>query len=347
MDEIKFNYEFSFTNVYLLGEEDTLSDFENKVFDNDSFFVIDESIPRELLKDLTQFNNHKFIKVHEKLKTLDTIESLWEIMFSANLSKKSHIVGVGGGVLTDLVGFAASTFKRGIDFSFIPTTLLGMVDASHGGKNGINTSYGKNQVGLINTPENVICDTSFIETQSKDELRNGKMEIIKSGYIQDKSIYEEIINNRNIKPSRETILKAIEVKKHFVEVDLYESQERMKLNFGHTLGHVIEIDSEYRLSHGEAISLGMLASLKLSNKHYGLEMAYFNELKNLLKSWGLPTEYEYENTRKKLVEYLFSDKKSSSRKELNFVLLTSIGSAVIHQFNNNDAEEILYCLEQS
>ena len=220
-----------------------------------------------------------------------------------------------------------------------------MVDASHGGKNGINTSYGKNQVGLINTPENVICDISFIETQSKDELRNGTMEIIKSGYIQDKSIYEEIINNRNIKPSRETILKAIEVKKHFVEVDLYESQERMKLNFGHTLGHVIEIDSEYRLSHGEAISLGMLASLKLSNKHYGLEMAYFNELKNLLKSWGLPTEYEYENTRKKLVEYLFSDKKSSSRKELNFILLTSIGSAVIHQFNNNDAEEILYCLE--
>ena len=347
MDEIKFNYEFSCTNVYLLGEEDSLSDFENKVFDNDSFFVIDESIPRELLKDLIQFNNHKFIKVNEKLKTLDTIEILWEIMFSANLTKKSHIVGVGGGVLTDLIGFAASTFKRGIDFSFIPTTLLGMVDASHGGKNGINTSYGKNQVGLINTPENVICDTSFIETQSKDELRNGTMEIIKSGYIQDKSIYEEIINNRNIKPSRETILKAIEVKKHFVEVDLYESQERMKLNFGHTLGHVIEIDSEYRLSHGEAISLGMLASLKLSNKHYGLEMAYFNELKNLLKSWGLPTEYEYENTRKKLVEYLFSDKKSSSRKELNFVLLTSIGSAVIHQFNNNDAEEILYCLEQS
>ena len=347
MDEIKFNYEFSCTNVYLLGEEDSLSDFKNKVFIDDPFFVIDDSIPEGFLKDIIQFYNHKFIKVDEKLKTLETIQSLWEIMFSANLSKKSHIVGVGGGVLTDLIGFAASTFKRGIDFSFIPTTLLGMVDASHGGKNGINTSYGKNQVGLINTPENVICDTSFIESLSKDELRNGTMEIIKSGYIQDKSIYEEIINNRSIKPSREIILKAIEVKKRFVEADLYESQERMKLNFGHTVGHVIEIDSGYRLSHGEAISLGMLASLKLSSKYYGLDIAYFNELEDLLKSWGLPIEYEYKNTKKKLVEYLFSDKKSSSRQELNFVLLTSIGNSVIHQFSNNNAEEILYCLEQS
>ena len=158
-------------------------------------------------------------------------------------SKKSHLIGVGGGVLTDLIGFAASTFKRGIDFSFVPTTLLGIVDASHGGKNRVNTLYWKNQVGLINTPKNVVCDMSFLETLSKDELRNGTMEIIKSGYILDESIYEEIINKRSINPSRDLILKAIKVKKQFVEADLHESQERMKLNFGHTLGHVIEIDS--------------------------------------------------------------------------------------------------------
>lgn len=347
MDEIKFNYEFSSTNVYVLGESNTLLDFQNNAFNGDPFFVIDDSIPKELVKDIIQFDNHKFIKVHEKLKTFDTVQNLWEMMFRANLSKKSHIVGVGGGVLTDLIGFAASTFKRGINFSFIPTTLLGMVDASHGGKNGINTSYGKNQIGLINTPEKVICDLSFIESLSKDELRNGTMEIMKSGYIQDTSIYEEIINNRNIKPSRETILKAIKVKKKFVEVDLHESQERMKLNFGHTLGHIIEIDSEYGLSHGEAISLGMLTSLKLSSKYYGLDTGYFDELKDLLKSWDMPTKYKYKSTKKKLVQYLFSDKKSSSSKELNFVLLSSIGSSVIHQFSDNNAEEILYCLEQS
>ena len=347
MDEIKFNYEFGSTNVYVLGENDTLLDFENNVFNDDSFFVIDDSIPKELVKDIIQFDNHKFIKVHEKLKTFDTVQNLWEVMFRANLSKKSHIVGVGGGVLTDLIGFAASTFKRGINFSFIPTTLLGMVDASHGGKNGINTLYGKNQIGLINTPENVICDLSFIESLSTNELRNGSIEIMKSGYIQDTSIYEEIINNRDIKPSREIILKAIKVKKKFVEVDLHESQERMKLNFGHTLGHIIEIDSEYSLSHGEAVSLGMLTSLKLSSKYYGLDTVYFEELKNLLKSWGVPTKYKYNSTEEKLVQYLFSDKKSTSSNELNFVLLTSIGSAVIHQFSDNNAEEILYCLEQS
>ena len=346
MDEIKFNYDSSYTNVYLLGEEDSLSDLGDKVFNSDSFFFIDDSIPKELLEEIMQSHNHEFITVDEELKTIETVERLWEVMFSAGLSKKSHLIGVGGGVLTDLIGFAASTFKRGIDFSFVPTTLLGMVDASHGGKNGVNTLYGKNQVGLINTPKNVVCDMSFLETLSKDELRNGTMEIIKSGYILDESIYEEIINKRSINPSRDLILKAIKVKKQFVEADLHESQERMKLNFGHTLGHVIEIDSMYKLSHGESISLGMLASLKLSNKYYGLDIAYFNELKELLESWRLPTEYQYKNNKIKLVEFLFSDKKSSNKKELNFVLLTSIGNPVIHQFSDNDAEEVLYCLEK-
>jgi len=346
MDEIKFNYDSSFTNVYLLGEEDSLSSLGDKVFNSESFFFIDDSIPKVLLEEIVQFHNHKLLSVDEELKTIETVEYLWEEMFNAGITKKSHLIGVGGGVLTDLIGFAASTFKRGIDFSFIPTTLLGMVDASHGGKNGINTLHGKNQVGLINTPKNVVCDMSFIETLSKDELRNGTMEIIKSGYIQDESIYEEIIDKRSINPSRDLILKAIEVKKQFVEADLYESQERMKLNFGHTLGHVIEIDSMYKISHGEAIALGMLASLKLSNKYYGLDIQYFNELKELLESWGMPTEYQYENTKIKLVEYLFNDKKSSNGKELNFILLTSIGNPVIHQFSDSDAEEILYCLEK-
>ena len=344
MDEIKFNYDSSYTNVYLLGEEDSLSELEDKVFNSDSFFFIDDSIPKELLEEIIQFHNHEFITVDEELKTIETVERLWEVMFSAGLSKKSHLIGVGGGVLTDLIGFAASTFKRGIDFSFVPTTLLGMVDASHGGKNGVNTLHGKNQVGLINIPKNVVCDMSFLETLSKDELRNGTMEIIKSGYILDESIYEEIIDKRSINPSRDLILKAIEVKKKFVQADLFESQERMKLNFGHTLGHVIETDSMYKLSHGEAISLGMLASLKLSNKYYGLDIAYFNELKELLESWRLPTEYQYKNNKIKLVDFLFSDKKSSNKKELNFILLTSIGNPVIHQFSDNDAEEILYCL---
>tara|TARA_B110000014_G_scaffold263422_1_gene260103 strand:- start:1111 stop:2154 length:1044 start_codon:yes stop_codon:yes gene_type:complete len=346
MNEIRFSYESSYTNVYILEEKDGFSDLVGNVFNSDSFFVIDDSIPKELLEGIIQFHNHEFISVGENLKTIETVGSIWELMFDANLSKKSHVIGVGGGVLTDLVGFAASTFKRGIDFSFAPTTLLGMVDASYGGKNGINTLHGKNQVGLINNPKNVVCAMSFIETLSDDQLKNGTMEIIKSGYILDESIYEEIIDKRSYKPSKEIIVKAINVKKQFVEADLYESKERMKLNFGHTLGHVFEIDSKYKLSHGEAISLGMLASLKLSNKYYGLDIRYFNELKELLESWGLPIEYQYENTKIKLVEYLFNDKKSLNGKELNFILLTSIGNPVIHKFSDDDAEEILYCLEK-
>ena len=347
MNKVKFDYESSYTNVYLISEDENLSDLTAELFNSNSLFVIDESIPKDLLKDIIKVHKHEFIKVNEKLKTIDTVNNLWEIMFNAGLSKKSHLVGVGGGVLTDLVGFAASTYKRGIDFSFIPTTLLGIVDASHGGKNGINSSYGKNQIGLINSPENVICDTMFIEGLSKDELRNGTMEIIKTGYILDKSIYEEIINEKSIFPSKEIILKAIQVKKKFVEDDLHESKERMKLNFGHTLGHVIEIDSGYNLSHGEAIALGMLASLKLSSRYCGLDIAYFNELEDLLELWELPTKYEYKNTKQQLVEYLFSDKKSSNKTELNFVLLTSIGNAIIYQFNHSDVDEILYCLEKS
>ncbi len=267
-------------------------------------------------------------------------------MFEQSITKNNHIYAVGGGVLTDLVGFAASTFKRGVNFSFIPTTLVCMIDAAHGGKNGVNTSFGKNQIGLINPPRAVICDPSFLDSLNQDEVRNGTMEIIKSGYIFDKSIYEEIFSKREITPSRELIKKAISVKKHFVEQDLNESGERMKLNFGHTLGHLIEVDSDYSISHGEAIAIGMKASLSLSSIYCDLDKQYSIELKGLLDFWGMESEYQFRNEENKLLQYLLNDKKNLKDNELRFILLSSIGNAVIHSFSIDEVGSLIGAVKE-
>ena len=310
MDKIKFEYSTGFTDVYLLAEEENLSNVKNKLFDEDSFFVIDSEVPNNLVSDIKNNFNFDVIKVGETNKSIVTIEQLWNIMFEQSITKNNHIYAVGGGVLTDLVGFAASTFKRGVNFSFIPTTLVCMIDAAHGGKNGVNTSFGKNQIGLINPPRAVICDPSFLDSLNEDEVKIGSMEIIKSGYIFDKSIYEEIFSKREITPSRELIKKTISVKKYFVEQDLNESGERMKLNFGHTLGHLIEVDSDYSISHGEAIAIGMKASLSLSSIYCDLDKQYSIELKGLLDFWEMESEYQFRNEENKLLQYLLNDKKN-------------------------------------
>lgn len=346
MDKIKFEYSTGFTDVYLLAEEENLSNVKNKLFDEDSFFVIDSEVPNNLVSDIKNNFNFDVIKVGETNKSIVTIARLWNIMFEQSITKNNHIYAVGGGVLTDLVGFAASTFKRGVNFSFIPTTLVCMIDAAHGGKNGVNTSFGKNQIGLINPPRAVICDPSFLDSLNEDEVKNGTMEIIKSGYIFDKSIYEEIFSKREITPSRELIKKAISVKKHFVEQDLNESGERMKLNFGHTLGHLIEVDSDYSISHGEAIAIGMKASLSLSSIYCDLDKQYSIELKGLLDFWEMESEYQFRNEENKLLQYLLNDKKNLKDNELRFILLSSIGNAVIHSFSIDEVGSLIGAVKE-
>ena len=346
MDKIKFEYSTGFTDVYLLAEDENLSNVKNQLFDEDSFFVIDSEVPNNLVSDIKNNFNFDVIKVGETNKSIVTIERLWNIMFEQSITKNNHIYAVGGGVLTDLVGFAASTFKRGVNFSFIPTTLVCMIDAAHGGKNGVNTSYGKNQIGLINPPRAVICDPSFLDSLNEDEVKNGTMEIIKSGYIFDKSIYEEIFSKREITPSRELIKKTISVKKYFVEQDLNESGERMKLNFGHTLGHLIEVDSDYSISHGEAIAIGMKASLSLSSIYCDLDKQYSIELKGLLDFWEMESEYQFRNEENKLLQYLLNDKKNLKDNELRFILLSSIGNAVIHSFSIDEARSLIGAVKE-
>ena len=346
MDKIKFEYSTGITDVYLLAEGENLSNVNNQLFDEDSFFIIDSEVPNNLVSDIKSNFNFEVIEVNETKKTTDSIERLWDIMFTQSITKNTHIYAVGGGVLTDLVGFAASTFKRGVNFSFIPTTLVCMIDAAHGGKNGVNTSYGKNQIGLINPPRAVICDPSFLDSLNQDEVRNGTMEIIKSGYIFDKSIYEEIFSKREITPSRELIKKTISVKKYFVEQDLNESGERMKLNFGHTLGHLIEVDSGYRVSHGEAIAIGMKASLYLSSIYCDLDKKYSIELKELLDFWGMESGYQFRNEENKLLEYLLNDKKNLNDNVLRFILLSSIGNPVIHSFSIDEARSLIGAVKE-
>ncbi|MFA5299731.1 MAG: 3-dehydroquinate synthase, partial [Lutibacter sp.] len=213
------------------------------------------------------------IEAGEENKNLDTCTGVWNALTELGADRKSLMINLGGGVITDLGGFVASTFKRGIAFVNIPTTLLSMVDASVGGKTGVDLGVLKNQIGLFSDPEMVLIDTHYLETISDRELRSGLAEIIKYGITYDIRLWNEINNFKeiNIGAISKLIHRSIEIKNEVVTKDPKEKGLRKVLNFGHTLGHAIEsyfLESEDKenLTHGEAIAIGMVTEAFISQK---------------------------------------------------------------------------------
>ncbi len=196
----------------------------------------------------------------EKSKTRATKAWLEDAMLEACFTKESTIVGLGGGVVTDLAGFLASTFYRGVPLILIPTTLMAMVDTAIGGKNGVNTELGKNQIGTIYQPQRVIFDRRFLATLPASEWRNGFSEVIKHGLIANPSLLRTF-----------DIFDAVEVKRRIIATDLYEKGKRRLLNFGHKIGHALEVASEYQMSHGEAVAKGIVMESRIA-----LELGYLN-----------------------------------------------------------------------
>lgn len=212
------------------------------------------------------------IESGEQHKNLDTCASLWSALSELGTDRKSLMINLGGGVVTDLGGFVACCYQRGIDFINIPTTLLSMVDASIGGKNGVDLGLLKNQIGVIKTPKMVIVDTSFLNTLSSREMRSGLAEMIKHGLIANPKHYSDLKNlsKLTLEDLDALIYDSILVKKHIVEQDPTEQNLRKTLNFGHTLGHAIESfylnKKDQALLHGEAIAIGMILESYLSSK---------------------------------------------------------------------------------
>jgi 3-dehydroquinate synthase len=256
-------------------------------------------------------------------KNLETCIGVWNAITDLGGDRKSLIITLGGGVITDLGGFVASCFKRGIDFVNIPTTLLSMVDASVGGKTGVDLGVLKNQIGLFANPEMVIVDTTYLVTVSDREIKSGTAEIIKYGITYDHKLLKEIKNNKSLH-IEDLIFRSIEIKNEVVLQDPKEQNLRKILNFGHTLGHAIEsfyLESEDKenLTHGEAIAIGMVCESFMSSKLLRFPEEKVEEIKGIIlgiynKTSLLRADFS------KIIDLLKHDKKNVNG-QVNFVLL--------------------------
>ena len=279
------------------------------------------------------------IEINESTKDLNTIQKIWKIMFSESLDRSSKIIGIGGGVLSDLVGFATSTFKRGANLSLVPSTFLGMVDAAHGGKTGFNNEFGKNQIGTFFIPEKIFICTEFLDSLSEIEMNNGIIESLKAGFLGDKEIIEMIYQDK-LNNLEKIIKKSIQVKYNILKNDLRESNERMFLNLGHTIGHLIEKDSNYSISHGQAVAIGMLKGFEISESKFNLNSLIRDEFKSFLNKQSMKTEYSFNSNQSELKEIISNDKKVTSD-VVKFVLIKNIQEPVLIDFSINDLLEVL------
>lgn len=248
----------------------------------------------------------------------------WKICGEKGLKRDDAIVAVGGGATTDLGGFVAATWLRGIKWYAFPTSIAGAVDAAIGGKTGINSKSGKNLIGSFNSPNRVVIDLNFFRTLPKRDLNAGLAEVVKAGFIADKKILNLIVDpTKNLE---ELIFRAVKVKAKVVSKDFKEGRLREILNYGHTLAHAIEKNEKYKLRHGEAVSIGLIFAAELSNIRGVLSEEIVKLHRNYLESLGLPISYKA-NALKTLLATMKSDKKSRGN-QLRFIGLERIGKPV-------------------
>lgn len=282
------------------------------------------------------------IEPGESEKNIATCVEIWSILSDLGADRKSVLLNLGGGVITDMGGFIAATFKRGIDFINVPTTLLGMVDASIGGKNGVDLGVLKNQIGTFTTPKLVVVDTSYLATLPQRELLSGLAEMLKHGLIFDKMYWRKFsdIKNINFTEFDQLIYRSIEIKNQIVTQDPSESGIRKSLNFGHTLGHAIEsyyLTTKTPLLHGEAIAIGMLMEAFISKEKKLLSDEEFDEIKTIIASIYNTVNIDAA-AQKRSIEMLIHDKKNEFG-NVQFTLLNSIGGFEINQSADNEVIE--------
>lgn len=308
-------------------------------FDAD-FLLLDKLVSREhaiIITDEHVFDAHKkklkgwntiVLKPGEQYKVQQTVDVVIDQLLAMGADRQTFLVGMGGGVITDITGYIAGIFMRGIDFGFVPTSLLAMVDASIGGKNGIDVGVYKNMVGLIRQPSFLIYDYAFLKTLPIKEWQNGFAEIIKHACINDATMFKELQSNSlsNYRKDKAAISKLVQknalLKAGVVVKDEFEKADRKLLNFGHTLGHAIE--NMYELSHGQAISIGMTYASVISK-----QLKFFKgaeEVVALLNKYGLPTFVDFDTS--KAFKVLLKDKKKENV-SINYILLEKIGKGVI------------------
>ena len=301
--------------------------------------IITDARVRNLYQD--RFPKGKIIEIGmgEEIKTLETVQHIFSELVKMEADRGLFMVGIGGGIVCDVAGFAASTYQRGVRFAFAATTLLAQVDASVGGKNGVNFSGYKNMVGVFNQPEFVICDPEVLGTLSDQDRGCGLGEVVKHAAIADDKLFGYLEKNvaeiLELKPQavHKIVYDSVVIKSGIVNRDEKEAGERRKLNFGHTFGHAVE--KVHKLPHGEAVSIGMMVAANLSMKKGYLKNAEIARLENLLTALKLPTRIAIDESS--VMEALRHDKKRENN-TVHFVLLRRLGEAVVEPVPLSDLE---------
>ena len=317
---------------------------QNSIKFNKSLLIIDSKVPKVLVKKIIKSLSKKknffhFFKASELNKNQTNVNKILEILLKNNFHRNDCLISVGGGIVGDVSGFAASIFKRGIKFINIPTTLLAQVDSSIGGKTGINTSSGKNLIGSFYQPSIVISDTNFLKTLPKREIICGYGEILKHSIISNKQFFLFLNKNAskilNLKTPfiEKSIYQSCLIKKKIVEKDEKEKKLRKVLNFGHTFAHAYEASLKYskKLNHGEAVIMGIMSASKFSLKNNLLSKNEFQLINNHLNKFKIkmsPKKYFSINNFKTIISFMNKDKKNNSDK-INLILLKKIGSPII------------------
>jgi len=309
----------------------------------DEIFILTQKKILDLYKKHSLFNSgfkNIIVEEFEDAKNLKNVDRILNTLTEKKCTRHSLIIGCGGGVTTDIAGFVASIYMRGVKHIFIPTTLLGMVDASIGGKTGVNTNSGKNLIGTFKQPSAIIIDPTFLHSLDKKHMINGLAEVIKYGLIFDSDMFQNIKENfdmlidlDNIDELKKNIFQCCMHKKNIIVKDEFDQGQRMLLNFGHTIGHALESYYQYKnIMHGDAVYYGMMAASYISYKLEYLSRNDYNIIYEFINA--IPKQTLNDIDIDLLKNHLLYDKKRIGNKS-NFILLNNIGSAII----KNDVPE--------
>lgn len=324
MQKITYKFSSSSTDFYLAHGISHLT----KITDRQSTILItDEHVYNANTKRFKGWNTI-ILKPGEEYKVQATVDALIEKLIEMEADRKTTLVGVGGGVITDITGYVAAIYMRGLRFGLIPTSILSLVDASIGGKNGVDIGVYKNMVGVIRQPSFILHDRAFLDSLPQPEWENGFAEVIKHACIKDAAMFSELEGNtvKSYQGKKDSIDELIRrnviLKTKVVQKDEFEKGERRLLNFGHTLGHALE--NQYELLHGQAISIGMTCACHISEQLTGFRQT--ERVVRLLEKYNLPTYASF--NKQKVFDVLKMDKKRE-KKQMNYVLLEKIGKGVV------------------
>ncbi len=344
MTDFNVSIPASNTNYNIKISSNIAKDSIDSHYNNGGFFIVDKNV-FELYKDMMPVDRIYVYESSEDNKSLSSIEEILSWLLKEKALRDSSVMAIGGGITGDVAGFVSAIYMRGIKVIQMPTTLLSMVDSSVGGKTGVNFCGIKNNIGAFHQPSEVVIDLNFLKTLSKDEYLNGFAEVIKIAAIEDSDFFEFLENNkkaildRDVNIMEQVVYKSCRLKANIVEADEKESGKRKLLNFGHTIAHGIESDSNHNIHHGYAVAMGMMYETEYAYKNKYADKEVYDKIKNILQNFGYNIEYKPRNIDN-FIKAIAKDKKATKNGISIALTVTGMKGKIINGVMASDLADL-------